>query len=52
MKLDSSSLRLRLATLATALLLCPDTGGAAEIVWQAAVDVARGAGERGPWQQN
>jgi hypothetical protein len=34
------------------VLLCHCTGWAAEIAWRAPVEVARGAGERGVWQQN
>ena len=40
------------AGLATGLLLCAATGWAAEIRWQAPLEIARGAGERGAWQQN
>jgi hypothetical protein len=35
-----------------ALLLCACALSAAEISWQAPLEVARGAGERGIWQQN
>ena len=40
------------AGLATGLLLCAAAGWAAEIRWQAPLEIARGAGERGAWQQN
>jgi hypothetical protein len=40
------------ATLAGCLLLWAATSWAAEIRWQAPVEIARGAGERGAWQQN
>jgi hypothetical protein len=33
-------------------LLGPCTGSAVEIVWQSPLEVVRGAGERGVWQQN
>jgi hypothetical protein len=42
----------RCARCAACLLLCAATGWAAEIRWQAPLDIARGAGERGAWQQN
>jgi hypothetical protein len=38
-------------SLVACLLLCPFTS-AAEIVWQAPLEIVRGAGERGVWQQN
>ena len=41
-----------LTSLVACLLLCPCTSSAAEIVWQAPLEVVSGAGERGPWQQN
>jgi hypothetical protein len=43
---------LKWAPLLAALLLCPCTGRAAEIGWQAPLEVVRGAGERGEWRQN
>jgi hypothetical protein len=44
--------RIRCATLAAGLLLCAALTGAAEIHWQAPLEIARGAGERGAWRQN
>jgi len=44
--------RLKWAPWVASLLLCPCTGGAGEIVWQTPIEVVRGAGERGAWQQN
>ena len=40
------------AGLATGLLLCAAVGWAPEIRWQAPLEIARGAGKRGAWQQN
>jgi hypothetical protein len=40
------------AKLAACLLLCALSGWAAEIRWRAPLEIARGAGERGAWQQN
>jgi hypothetical protein len=39
-------------SLAAWLLLCAASAWATEIRWQAPVEIARGAGERGAWQQN
>jgi hypothetical protein len=39
-------------TLVACLLLCPAPASAAEIRWQAPLEIARGAGERGAWQQS
>ena len=38
--------------LAACLLLWAATGSAAELRWQPPLEIARGAGERGEWQQN
>ena len=48
----SEAIRLHWVPLVTALMLCPVTSRAAEIAWHTLVEVARGAGERGAWQQN
>jgi hypothetical protein len=40
------------STFVACLLLGPCTSRAAEIAWQAPLDVVRGPGERGAWQQN
>jgi hypothetical protein len=40
------------APLVASLLLGPCTSWGAEIAWQTPLEVARGAGERGAWQQN
>ena len=34
------------------LLFCPWVTAAAGLAWQAPLEITRGAGERGPWQQN
>ena len=58
MNIDQSSnplpraARLRWVRWVACLLLCPSLGWAAEIGWQPPLEVARGAGERGVWQQN
>ena len=45
--------RLKWSTsLVACLLQCPCTSSAGEIGWQTLVEVVRGAGERGVWQQN
>jgi hypothetical protein len=44
--------RIRCATLVAGLLLCAAVTSAAEIRWRAPLEIARGAGERGPWRQN
>jgi hypothetical protein len=41
-----------LASWVACLLLCPGASSAAEIVWQAPLEIVRGAGDRGVWQQN
>lgn len=43
---------IRCATLVACLLLSAATAWAAEIHWQAPLEIARGAGERGAWRQN
>ena len=48
----SSAAHLKWAPLVASLLLCPYTSWAGEIGWQTRLEVARGAGERGVWQQN
>jgi hypothetical protein len=48
----SSAVRLKWAPLVASLLLCPYTSWAGEIGWQTPLEVVRGAGERGVWQQN
>jgi hypothetical protein len=48
----SSAARLAWAPLVASLLLCPYTSWAGEIGWQTPLEVVRGAGERGVWQQN
>ncbi len=49
-----SNHKVQCARLAASLLLYlyAATGWAAEIRWQAPIEIARGAGERGAWQQN
>ena len=44
--------RATLLALLLLLLLSPSASRAAAIGWQAPIDITRGAGERGPWQQN
>jgi hypothetical protein len=49
---DSSAAGVRCARLAAWLVLCAATSWAAEVRWQAPLEIARGAGVRGAWQQN
>lgn len=44
--------RLRWTPLVASLLLYPCTCRAAEIAWQAPLEIVHGAGERGEWRQN
>jgi hypothetical protein len=48
----SGAVRLHWVPWVAAFLLCPHISRAAEIDWRAPLEVARGAGERGAWQQN
>jgi hypothetical protein len=49
---DSSAAGVKFARVAAWLLLCAASAWAAEIRWQAPLEIASGAGERGAWQQN